>query len=62
MIKRTQAPKPPDEPCDHPAGSPEKIRTMRQRHGQRRCIHHEADNPAKVEQRRDPAPPPGVYE
>jgi hypothetical protein len=52
----------PDHPTGHPAGSSEKIRTMRERHGQRRCIHHPHDNPAKVEQRRDPEPPPGVFE
>lgn len=61
MIKRT-LPSVPDESCEHPAGSPEKVRTMRERHSQRRFIHHPDDNPHKVEQRRDPEPPPGVFE
>jgi hypothetical protein len=52
----------PEEPTDHPAGSPEKIKAMRSRHSQRQCIHHPSDNPAKVAQRRDPEPPPGVFE
>ena len=62
MIKRTDAPPAPEYPSHHPAGSPEKIRTMRERHGECRSIHHADDNPAKVEQRRDPEPPPGVFE
>lgn len=52
----------PDEPTAHPAGSPEKIRKMRERHGRRQCVHHPSDNPHKVAQRPDPEPPPGVFE
>lgn len=62
MIKRFDAPPSPEYPSHHPAGSPEKIRTMRERHSKRCFIHHPDDNPHKVEQRRDPEPPPGVFE
>lgn len=50
----------PPQPTDAPAGSEQKIAVMLARRRAGFSLHHPGDNPAKVEQRPDPEPPPGI--